>query len=68
MIRTTVPGKHTSGLQGYLDYYTDDPSLKSAGDINGLFCGKPGYVTMIGKKDVLGFFTHDPIKDFINTR
>ena len=51
MIRTTVPGKHTSGLQGYLDYYTDDPSLKSAGDINGLFCGKPGYVTIIGKKE-----------------
>ena len=51
MIRTAVPGKHTSGLQGYLDYYTDDLSLKFAGDINGLFCGNPGYVTMIGKQE-----------------
>ncbi len=26
MIRTSVPGKHTSGAQGDLDYYADDPA------------------------------------------
>ena len=51
MIRTSLPGTHSKGMQGYLDYYRNDPTMVLAGDFDGLFQGKPGYVTMIGEKE-----------------
>ena len=51
MIKTFADTNHTEGLQGYLDYYKDDPATVIVPDINGMFTGAPGYVTMIGDKD-----------------
>ena len=51
MIRTYMPGEHTSGLQVYIDYYENDPTLREANDLNELYCGLPGYVTMIGERE-----------------
>ena len=41
---------HTAELQGYLDYYKDDPSVVFSSDLTGMFRGDPGYVTIIGDK------------------
>ena len=46
-----MPGEHTAGLQGYIDYYENDPTLREANDLNELYCGLPGYVTMIGERE-----------------
>lgn len=51
MIRTYVPADHTEGLKGYIDFYKDDPSMRKTDDLNGMFCGVPGYVTLIGEKE-----------------
>ena len=51
MIKTYVPGKHTAGLQKYLDYYRADPRMVAVDSFDGLFCGQPGYVTLIDDKD-----------------
>lgn len=58
MIRTTMPGDHTVGLQGYLDYYKDDPTMKYVDSYDEMFCGLPGYVTCIGEKEEI-----EPIYD-----
>lgn len=42
---------HTAELQGYLDYYKDDPSVVTVSDLSEMFMGNPGYVTIIGDKD-----------------
>ena len=51
MIRTYMPADHTEGLKGYIDYYKNDPTMRKADDLDSMFCGIPGYVTMIGEKD-----------------
>ena len=51
MIRTYMPGEHSEGLQGYIDYYANDPSMVRAESINEMFQGIPGYVTLIGVKE-----------------
>jgi Cof subfamily protein (haloacid dehalogenase superfamily) len=51
MIRTYMSAEHTEGLQGYLDYYENDPSMKRAENLDEMFCGTPGYVTIIGDKE-----------------
>ena len=51
MIKTFAETKHTVGLQGYLDYYKDDPATVIVPDLSDIFRGAPGYVTMIGDKD-----------------
>lgn len=51
MARMYMAGDHTEGLQGYIDYYRDDPTMRTAADIEELFCGDPGYITMIGDKE-----------------
>jgi len=51
MIRTYMPAEHTEGLQGYIDYYKNDPTMRRADNIDEMFCGVPGYVTMIGAKE-----------------
>ena len=53
MIRTYIPGKHSVGLQGYLDYYRDDPLVQEKPDMDSLFCGKPGYVTLVSDREDL---------------
>ncbi len=42
--------QHTPELQGYLDYYKDDPSVVTVSDLSEMFMGNPGYVTIIGNK------------------
>ena len=51
MIKTYLPGKHTAGFQKYVDYYADDPRMRAVETFDGLFCGQPGYVTMIDEKE-----------------
>ena len=51
MVKAALPGKHSCGFQNYLDYYAEDPSLVMTADTDGLFCGKPGYVTLIGDQE-----------------
>ena len=51
MIRTALPGIHTAALQGYLDYYSDDPTMVYVEDFEGLFSGEPGYITVVGEKE-----------------
>ena len=51
MIRTYMPAEHTEGLQSYIDYYENDPSMRKTETIDEMFCGTPGYVTMIGAKE-----------------
>ncbi|MBR6254010.1 MAG: HAD family hydrolase [Clostridiales bacterium] len=58
MIRTTMSGEHTVGLQGYLDYYKNDPTMKYMDSYEEMFCGLPGYVTCIGEKEEI-----EPIYD-----
>ena len=41
---------HTAELQGYLDYYRDDPSVVTVSALSEMFMGNPGYVTIIGNK------------------
>ena len=50
MIRTYMPADHTEGLQGYIDYYENDPSMRRTESLDEMFCGTPGYVTIIGEK------------------
>ena len=42
---------HTAELQGYLDYYRDDPSVVTVSALSEMFMGNPGYVTIIGDRD-----------------
>lgn len=51
MIKAFAGDQHTVGLQGYLDYYKGDPAVVISSDLEGMFRGKPGYVTLIGDKD-----------------
>ncbi|MDO4421741.1 MAG: HAD family hydrolase [Eubacteriales bacterium] len=51
MIRKYMPADHTEGLKGYIDYYKDDPSMVKADNIDEMFQGAPGYVTMIGARE-----------------
>ena len=53
MVKTFMPGHHTPGFQGYLDYYKDDPAMMQVPDLDALFCGKPGYVTLVADRDYL---------------
>ena len=41
---------HTAELQGYLDYYKDDPSVVTVSALYEMFMGNSGYVTIIGNK------------------
>ena len=51
MVKTYLPGKHTPGFQKYVDYYADDPRMKPVDSFEGLFIGRPGYVTLIDEKE-----------------
>ena len=51
MYKTYLPGKHTPGFRKYVDYYADDPRMKAVDSFEGLFIGRPGYVTLIDEKE-----------------
>lgn len=53
MIKTYVEGSHTEAFQGYIDYYKDDPMMTSKTNIEDMFCGEPGYVTLLGEKEYI---------------
>lgn len=51
MIKTYIPGKHTPGMEKYLRKNEHDPRLRQAADFDSLFCGQPGYVTLIDDRE-----------------
>ena len=53
MIKTYMEGSHTEAFQGYIDYYKDDPMMASKTNIEDMFCGEPGYVTLLGEKEYI---------------
>ncbi|MBO4696013.1 MAG: HAD-IIB family hydrolase [Lachnospiraceae bacterium] len=53
MLRMYLSGIHTKGLQTYIDYYANDPSMQEAGDLADMFRGQPGYVTLVGERDCI---------------
>ena len=53
MIKTYVEGEHTTAFQGYVDYYKDDPAMVAKTTLEDMFCGEPGYVTLMGEKEYI---------------
>lgn len=51
MIKTYIPGKHTPGMEKYLRKNEHDTRLRQAADFGSLFCGQPGYVTLIDDRE-----------------
>lgn len=51
MHRLYIDGEHSPELDGYIDYYTDNPTVRPVATVPELFCGEPGYVTLVGAKD-----------------
>ena len=51
MIKNYVPGKHTPGLQKYLRKNEKDSGLRQVNSLEDMFCGQPGYVTLIDDRD-----------------
>ena len=54
MHRLYVDGEHVPELQGYLDYYKANPTVRPVMTMAELFNGEPGYVTLIGQKEDIG--------------
>ena len=53
MFKMYLPGKHTPGLEKYLKKNREDRRLRQADSFDALFCGQPGYVTLIDERDRL---------------
>lgn len=53
MIKTYADAEHTEGLDDYIGFYKDDPRMVKVPDMEGMFTGRPGYVTMISSKEDL---------------
>ena len=53
MIKTYADTEHTEGLDDYIGFYKDDPRMVKVPDMEGMFTGRPGYVTMISSKEDL---------------
>ena len=51
MHRLYIDGEHSPQLQGYIDYYEENPTVRPVATMAELFCGEPGYVTLIGEKE-----------------
>ncbi|MCR4776804.1 MAG: HAD family hydrolase [Saccharofermentans sp.] len=62
MIKAYVPVEHTVCFQGYLDYYKNDRAKTEVPDLESMFCGIPGYVTLISSKEDL-----DPIHERVRS-
>jgi len=63
MIKAYVPVEHTVCFQGYLDYYKNDRAKTEVPDLGSMFCGIPGYVTLISSKEDLDPI-HERVKDY----
>ena len=63
MIKTYADTKHTHGLEVFIDYYRDDPRMVKVPDIEGMFTGRPGYVTLISSKEDLAPI-YERVKDY----
>ncbi len=53
MIKTYADTEHTEGLDDYIGFYKDDPRMVKVPDMEGMFTGRPGYVTLISSKEDL---------------
>ena len=51
MIKTYIPGPHTPGMEKYLEKGRNDRRLRPVDDAEALFCGSPGYVTLIDDRE-----------------
>ena len=51
MIKTFVPSEHTPGLRKYLEKNRSDPRLRRVPAMDDMFCGTPGYITMIDDRE-----------------
>ena len=63
MIKAYVPTEHTPCFQGYLDYYKNDRAKSEVPDLESMFCGVPGYVTLISSKEDLDPI-YERVKDY----
>lgn len=63
MHRLYVDGDHAPELQGYLDYYEANPTVRPVSSIPELFCGIPGYVTMIGPQEEIAMI-YERVKEY----
>ena len=51
MHRLYVDCERSEALQGYIDYYENNPTVRPVATADELFCGDPGYVTLVGPKN-----------------
>ena len=51
MHRLYVDCEHVPELQGYIDYYENNPTVRPVSTMEEQFSGIPGYVTLIGAKE-----------------
>ena len=51
MHRLYVDCEHVPELQGYIDYYENNPTVRPVATMEEQFCGITGYVTLIGAKE-----------------
>ena len=42
---------HVPELQGYIDYYEKNPTVRPVSSMDEMFAGIPGYITLLGPKD-----------------
>ncbi|MCR5608846.1 MAG: HAD family hydrolase, partial [Lachnospiraceae bacterium] len=63
MHRLYVDVSHSTELQGYLDYYENNPTVRPVANLSELFCGDPGYITLIGPKEEIAVL-YERVKDY----
>ena len=63
MHRLYVDCEHVPGLQGYIDHYEKNPTVRPVTAEAELFCGEPGYVTLIGPKDDIAVL-YERVKEY----
>ena len=51
MIKTYLPGEHTAGLDKHIEKSVHGPRLQPVSSFDELFCGQPGYVTLIDDQE-----------------
>ena len=63
MHRLYIDGEHSPELQGYLDYYEKNPTVRPVSSEEELFSGEPGYVTLIGPKEEISVL-YDRVREY----
>ncbi len=53
MHRLYMECEHAPELQGYITYYEKNPTVRPVSSIEEMFVGIPGYVTLMGSKEVI---------------